>query len=248
MNIDPRLSAIENRLKGVERVVAVASGKGGVGKSSVSACLALLMAKAGKRVGLFDLDFHGPSAHILLGAGDAFPEEDRGIVPPEIAGVRLMTPAYYAGTSPVPFRGTDVSSALLELIAITRWDELDLLVLDMPPGVGDATLDLIRHLPRAEYLVVTTPSLLSHETVARLEGLLLRCQRPILGTVRNRVTEGAPGPDAITTWDVRFDPSYEAAIGAPERLLATQFSEDLQRAITGLGLLTGRSKEMHACV
>lgn len=248
MNIDPRLSAIENRLKGVERVIAVASGKGGVGKSSVSACLSLLLANAGKRVGLFDLDFHGPSAHILLGAQDAFPEEDRGIVPPEIAGVRLMTPAYYAGTSPVPFRGTDVSSALLELIAITRWDDLDYLILDMPPGVGDATLDLMRHLPRAEYLVVTTPSLLSHETVARLEGLLMRCQRPILGTIRNRVTDSAPGPDAITTWDIRYDPNFESSIGDPGRLIECQLSLDLHRAAVGLGLLPVGRSEALSCV
>lgn len=248
MNIDPRLSAIENRLKSVDRIIAVASGKGGVGKSSVSACLALLLARSGKRVGLFDLDFHGPSAHILLGAGDAFPEEDRGIVPPKIAEIKLMTPAYYAGTSPVPFRGTDVSSALLELIAITRWDDLDFLILDMPPGVGDATLDLMRHLPRAEYLVVTTPSLLSHETVARLEGLLLRSQKPILGTVRNRVAEGATGPGAITTWDVRFDPTFESAIGDPKRLAQSQVSLDLVRAAIGLGLLPAGSLEVAACV
>lgn len=232
MMLDARLSVIEKRLAGIQEIIAVSSGKGGVGKSSVAAGLALLLSKQGKRVGLLDLDFHGPSAHILLGAPETIPEEENGIVPPVVAGVHLMSVVYYAGKNPIPLRGEDVTNAIIELLAITQWGPLDTLVVDMPPGVGDPALDAMRYLPRAKYLVVSTPSRLSEQTVARLLALLEQCRVPILGIVQNlcrdRCDEASTELPEIR---IAYDDSLEAGIGDPTELLETGFSRDLQQAL-----------------
>ena len=132
---------INQRLAKINRIIAVSSGKGGVGKSMVATTLALSLAKEGCRVGLFDLDFTGPSTHIILGApSNLQPKEDKGIVPPTFEGLEYMSLVYYVGDNPAPLRGTEVSNALIELLLITQWGKLDFLVIDMPPGIGDAVL------------------------------------------------------------------------------------------------------------
>src|SRR3990172_12608597 len=164
--VDPRTSIINERLSKIGRIMAVSSGKGGVGKSMVATALALSLAKEGCRVGLFDLDFTGPSTHIILGVpSNVQPKEDKGIVPPTFEGLAYMSLVYFVGDNPAPLRGADVSNALLELLSITQWGELDFLIIDMPPGIGDVVLDLVRLIQRIEFLIVTTPSLLAFEVV-----------------------------------------------------------------------------------
>jgi ATP-binding protein involved in chromosome partitioning len=181
--VDPRTSVITERLRGINRIIAVSSGKGGVGKSIVATTLALTLAKSGCKVGLFDLDFTSPSTHIILGAPKVQPKEKKGIIPPTVHGLEYMTLVYFVGDNPAPLRGADVSNALIELLSITQWGELDFLVIDMPPGIGDAILDLIRMVSRLEFLIVTTPSLLAFETVKKQVSLLCELKLPIIGVV-----------------------------------------------------------------
>jgi len=156
--MDPRLAVVDKRLAGVDRVLAVTGGKGGTGKSVVASTLALILAGQGSSTGLLDLDFTGASDHLILGAESRFPTEEFGVDPLPVHGVGFMSVTLFAGGKPAPLRGEDVTNALLELLAITRWGDLDFLVIDMPPGLGDMTLDTIRLLPRAEYLAVATDS------------------------------------------------------------------------------------------
>ena len=155
MIIDPRLSIIDKRFRNIKRILVFASGKGGVGKSSSSVVTALSLADKGYKTGLLDLDFHGASDHIFLGTELAFPEESYGILPYKGAfDLRFMSIVPFTGEHGVPMRGEDISNALIELLAITIWDQLDFLIIDMPPGIGDEVLDLIRFLKRSEIVKI----------------------------------------------------------------------------------------------
>ncbi|MCW3994308.1 MAG: Mrp/NBP35 family ATP-binding protein [Candidatus Bathyarchaeota archaeon] len=231
---DPRIGIIEERLKGVNRIVAVSSGKGGVGKSLIASTLALTLARRGYKAGLFDLDFTSPSTHVILGVEGLQPREEKGIIPPQVYGLKYMSIVYYSGEYALPLRGVDVSNALIELLAITRWDNLDFLIVDMPPGISDATLDVIRLVKRIEFVVITTPSRLAFETVRKLIDLLSELGIPIMGVVENmkmeesRFIQQQIEGRGITFWgDIPFDAELEEAIGDVNKLLATQFSKKL---------------------
>ncbi len=237
--MDPRLSVIGERLKGVKSIIPVSGGKGGVGKSSVASALALILSEMGHGVGLLDLDFCGPSDHVMLGAGDVFPEEEKGIVPPEVHGIRFMSIVYYARDEPVPMRGVDVSNAIIELLTITRWGELDFLIVDMPPGIGDTTLDVIRLMRRAEFLIVSTESIMAMETVKKMSVMLRDLKIPVMGVIENmkktdsssvRDKLGALGVEFLG--DIGFDENLEKAMGNPGRLLKTGFFGDLRGIVS----------------
>jgi ATP-binding protein involved in chromosome partitioning len=184
--IDPRLDVISRRLQPVKRIIPVSSAKGGVGKSVCAAALALSLAHEGYRTGLLDLDFQGASAHLLLDVHLDFPEEEAGIKPLRAASLLdFMSFAAFSREHAVPLRGTDVSQAMLELLAITIWDPLDYLLIDMPPGIGDEIFDVLRYLRHPEFLVVTTPSRLVRQVVERLLGMLCELEVPMVGLVQN---------------------------------------------------------------
>ncbi len=231
---DPRIGIIEERLKGVNRIVAVSSGKGGVGKSLIASTLALTLARRGYKVGLFDLDFTSPSTHVILGVEGLQPREEKGIIPPQVYGLKYMSIVYYSGEYVSPLRGADVSNALIELLAITRWNNLDFLIVDMPPGISDATLDVIRLVKRIEFVVITTPSRLAFETVRKLIDLLSELGIPIMGVIENmkmkesRFIQQQIEGRGIKFWgEIPFDTELEEAIGDVNKLLATQFSKKL---------------------
>lgn len=233
---DPRTSIISERLKDVRRIIAVSSGKGGVGKSLVATTLALSLAKKGCKVGLFDLDFTSPSTHLILGAGNAKPTEEKGLVPPKVAGLTYMSLIYYSGDQAAPLRGAETSNALIELLAVTLWGKLDFLVIDSPPGIGDTMLDLVKLVPRIEFLIVTTPSQLAFETVKKQIRLLKELKIPILGVVENMkmtpseiVKKGTERLDLKFFSEIPFDQAVEAAIGSPQQLLATKLGEKVQQ-------------------
>lgn len=233
--MDPRVAIIEERLKSIKKIIAVAAGKGGVGKSTVATGLALVLAEMGYRVGLLDLDFYGPSTHVILGLSKGIhPTEERGIVPPKVHGIEFMSIVYYTGKNPAPLRGPDVTNALIELLAITRWGDLDLLIVDMPPGLGDTTLDAIRLLKHPEFLVVTTPSRVAHETVSKLITLLQELNIPIVGVLENM---GRSSDTARFSFDIRFlgtlplDEGLEDALGDPKSFLQTEFALRLRETI-----------------
>jgi len=233
---DPRLAIISGRFDGVKRIIAVSSGKGGVGKSMVAVALALCLRDAGHRVGLLDLDFTSPSTHVILGVEGLYPEEERGITPPVTHGLAYMSIVHYSVNEPVPLRGADASNAIVELLAITRWEALDYLVIDMPPGIGDATLDMIRLIPRIEFLVVTTPSRLAYESVRKLLVLLKDQRMPTIGVIENMAMEHTAYIEAETkkvgskyVGVLDYDASVEAAIGDPEALEKTKFYKQVAK-------------------
>ena len=231
---DPRIGIIEERLKGVNNIIAVSSGKGGVGKSLIASTLALTLARRGYKVGLFDLDFTSPSTHVILGVEGLQPKEEKGIIPPQVHGLRYMSIVYYSGEYASPLRGADVSNALIELLAITRWNNLDFLIIDMPPGISDATLDIIRLVKRTNFLIVTTPSRLAFETVRKLIDLLSELRIPIMGVVENMkmkesqfIQQQVEDRGITFLGEIRFDAELEEAIGNVNKLLATQFGKKL---------------------
>ena len=231
---------ISERLKRIGRIIAVSSGKGGVGKSLVATTLALTLARKGCKVGLFDLDFTSPSTHIILGARNAQPKEEKGIVPPVVKGLEYMSLVYYSGDHATPLRGADVSNALIELLSVTRWGELDFLVIDMPPGIGDAVLDLVRLVTNIEFLIVTTPSLLAFETVKKLVNLLQDLKVPIVGVVENMKMNRAKSIRQQTEKlglkflaEIPYDLKIEEAIGDETKLLDTVLAQRIKEMSAG---------------
>ena len=234
--MDPRPAAVAARLGGVRRILAVTGGKGGIGKSVVASTLSLVATGRGVRTGLLDLDLTSPCDHLLLGMRDEIPEERFGVEPPAIHGVRLMSVVFWSGRTPAPLRGQDFSNALVELLAITRWGELDLLVVDMPPGISDAALDAARLLGRAEHLVVATDSRVVLETVRRTLSLLRRVRTPILGVLENMSRDGGDAVRELAReHDVEYlgalpwDAGLEPASGDPTRLAHTALAAELGR-------------------
>jgi len=238
---DPRLAIIPRRFDKVKRIIAVSSGKGGVGKSMLAVALALALKEKGKRVGLLDLDFTSPSTHVILGVSQLYPDEEKGITPPDAHGLSYMSIVHYSVDEPVPLRGADSSNAIIELLAITRWEALDYLIIDMPPGIGDATLDMMRLIPRIEFLVVTTPSRLAYESVRKLLVLLNDQKIPTLGVVENMGMEHTPYIEAETKKEktkylgvLDYDASVEASIGNPENLKKTRFYRQIRKLVERL--------------
>lgn len=231
--MDPRLDHIDKALSGVGRIIAVVSGKGGVGKSVTSATMALQLARSGRRVGLLDLDFQSPCLHLILGARGEKPVEDRGLVPPVVAGVRLMSIVYFSEDRPVALKGVEVSDVLIELLAVTRWGELEFLIIDAPPGIGDELLDLVRLVRRAEFLAVTTPSPLAMSSASKVLKVLQDSGSRILGVIVNMVM-GEEKTACKCLGSIPFDPELEKSIGSPERILGTAFSRGLRKIVNGL--------------
>ncbi len=233
--VDPRTSIISKRFSNISRVIAVSSGKGGVGKSMVAATLALTLVENGCKTGLFDLDFTGPSTHIILGTQNSQPKEEKGLVPPTIHGLKYMSLVYFVGDNPAPLRGTDISNALIELLAVTQWGALDFLIIDMPPGIGDAILDLVRLIKRIEFLIVTTPSVLAFETVKKQVNLLRELEMPIIGVIENMKMNVAEGIEEETgklglkyLGEIPYDPKVESAMGDKIELLNTAIAKKLK--------------------
>jgi ATP-binding protein involved in chromosome partitioning len=233
---DPRTSIIAERLKHIRRIIAVSSGKGGVGKSLVATTLALSLARKGAKVGLFDLDFTSPSTHLILGVKGAKPTEDKGLIPPKVEGLEYMSLIYYSGEHAAPLRGADTSNALIEMLAVTLWGDLDYLIIDTPPGIGDAMLDLVRLVARVEFLIVTTSSQLAFETVKKQLGLLIELKIPVLGIVENMKRGEAEAVQQQTEAleikflaEIPYDLRVEESLGYPEKLLTTELGKKVQK-------------------
>lgn len=228
------MSVIGDRLKDVKRVIAVSGGKGGVGKSLVASVLALILADRKRQVGLFDVDFTSPSTHVILGVGEIQPEEDRGIVPCPVHGLRYMSIVAYSHDEALPLRGADISNALIELFAVTRWGELDFLIIDMPPGISDAALDIMRLVRRLEFIIVSTPSPLAFETVRKLARLLADMKVPVLGVIENMkmresayLARQAAAMGLPYLGEIPYDPKVEDALGNVNMLRETVFAGKL---------------------
>lgn len=202
----------------------------------VATTLALTLAQKGCKVGLFDIDFTSPSTQIILDAQNLSPKEEKGLVPPIIHGLEYMTIVYFSKDNPAPLRGADSSNALIELLTITQWGKLDFLIIDMPPGIGDAILDLLRLVTRIEFLIVTTPSLLAFETVKKQVNLITELKMPIIGIIENmkmdktkKVKQETEKLGLKFLGEIPFDSNVEAAIGDHKKILETSIGKKIQQ-------------------
>ena len=168
------------------RVYAVASGKGGVGKSSITVNLAAAMAKKGLSVGLLDADIYGHSIPRMLGT-DAKPTQvERMIMPPVAHDVKMISIAQFTkGNTPVVWRGPMLHRALQQFLADVFWGDLDVLLLDLPPGTGDIAISIAQLIPSAEILVVTTPQPAAAEVAERAGAISLQTRQRVVGVVEN---------------------------------------------------------------
>ena len=168
------------------RVYAVASGKGGVGKSSVTVNLACTLAAAGQKTGVVDADIYGHSVPRMLGVtGRPTPVENM-IMPPSARGVKVISIGMFTkGNTPVVWRGPMLHRALQQFLADVYWGDLDVLLLDLPPGTGDVAISVAQMLPSAELLVVTTPQLAASEVAERAGAIALQTHQRIAGVIEN---------------------------------------------------------------
>jgi len=172
---------------GVRNIIAVSSGKGGVGKSTVAVNLAVSLAQDGARVGLMDADVYGPNVPIMLGVSDARPEVDGNkLIPIEAHGVRLMSMALLQpGDKPMIVRGPILHGLVKQFLSDVKWGELDYLIVDMPPGTGDVQLSLAQLVPVQGAVLVTTPQDVAVADVRRALRMFETVAIPVLGVVEN---------------------------------------------------------------
>lgn len=184
----------EDLLPGVRQCIAIASGKGGVGKSTVSVNLAIALAQTGARVGLMDADIYGPSIPLMMGAQNDRPYvEEQKLVPIERFGVKMMSLGFLIeDDQTVLWRGPMVATTVRQLVADVRWGELDYLLVDLPPGTGDAPMTLAQIVPLTGVVIVTTPHSVAASIAGKSAALFRRLNSPVLGVVENMGTYICP--------------------------------------------------------
>ncbi|MFN2432682.1 MAG: Mrp/NBP35 family ATP-binding protein [Gemmatimonadota bacterium] len=184
----------QNVLPSVRHTVAVASGKGGVGKSTVAVNLALGLSRLGYAVGLLDADIYGPSIPMMFGLRtEQLQMKDRRLIPPEKYGLRLMSLGFLVqDDSPLIWRGPMVHGVVSQFIKDVEWGELDFLVIDLPPGTGDAQLTLTQSLPLSGAVIVSTPQEIALLDARKGLKMFEKVQAPVLGFVENMSAFIAP--------------------------------------------------------
>lgn len=191
--------ANQNRVPGIKRIIAVASGKGGVGKSTVSVNLACALNHLGVRVGLLDCDIYGPSIPLMMGIKQRPGlSEDEKMIPPANYGVKLMSMGFLLDDDqPVIWRGPMIQRTIQQFITVTDWGNLDFLLVDLPPGTGDAQLTLCQTVPLDGGVIVTTPQEASLGVVRKGIAMFEKVNVPILGIVENMSYFTAPGGERV---------------------------------------------------
>ena len=190
----------QNKVPGIQRIVAVASGKGGVGKSTTSVNLACALQKLGVRVGLLDCDIYGPSIPLMMGTRQkpTLSADESRMVPPVAHGVKLMSMGFLIdGDNPVIWRGPMIMKTIQQFVTSVEWGELDYLLVDLPPGTGDAQLSLCQTVPLDGGVIVTTPQEASLGVVRK--GILMfeKVNVPILGLIENMSYFTTPNGERI---------------------------------------------------
>jgi ATP-binding protein involved in chromosome partitioning len=175
------------------RVFAVASGKGGVGKSSVTVNLAAALAAAGQKVGVLDADIYGHSVPRMLGATGRPTQVEQMIMPPEAHDVKVISIGMFTtGNAPVVWRGPMLHRAVQQFLADVYWGDLDVLLMDLPPGTGDVAISVAQLVPTAEIIVVTTPQLASSEVAERAGAISVQTHQRIAGVIENMSALACP--------------------------------------------------------
>jgi len=178
----------DTAMKTVKNIIGVASGKGGVGKSTVSLNLALALSQTGAKVGLLDADIYGPSIPLMLGMKEGFMEvEENKLQPAESNGIQVVSFGFFAQQSQQAaiYRGPIISGILKQFLVDTNWSNLDYLIVDLPPGTGDIPLTLAQTIPITGILVVTTPQEVASNVAVKAIGMFEKLNVPILGVVEN---------------------------------------------------------------
>ena len=181
----------DGRLRGllnmpIRNAIAVGSGKGGVGKSTVSVNIAVALAQTGARVGLMDADIYGPNTPTMLGVERLPPPQGQRLIPAEAYGIKMISMGLLVKPGqPLIWRGPMLNSAIRQFLGDVEWGELDYLIVDLPPGTGDASLSLAQALPLSGAVIVTLPQLVSLEDAGRGLNMFKTLEVPILGIIEN---------------------------------------------------------------
>jgi len=176
-------------IPGVKHTIAVASGKGGVGKSTVSVNLAVTLAQAGASVGLMDADAYGPNVPGMMGIQETPESRGQRLIPVERFGVKVISTAFFVKPDqPIIWRGPMLHSLMQQFLRDVEWGTLDYLVIDMPPGTGDVQLTLAQLIPLSGAVVVTTPQAVALSDVVRAVAMFQKVNVPVLGVVENMQT------------------------------------------------------------
>lgn len=176
-------------LRGIKNVIAIASGKGGVGKSTVTVNLAIALAKAGARVGILDADIYGPSIPLMLGKHQPVQIVDDRYSPVFVHGIQAMSIAYLSQENQaLIWRGPMLAKTLLHMIDFTNWQELDYLFIDLPPGTGDIQLSLVQKIPLTAAVVVSTPQNVATLDAQKAIQMFQQTQVEVLGLIENMAT------------------------------------------------------------
>ena len=269
----PGLHTDEEVLPNIQNIIAVASGKGGVGKSTVSVNLAAGLAKRGARVGLFDTDIYGPNVPRMVDSEDA-PEatDDKTLIPPEQYGLKLMSMDFLVGPDdPVIWRGPMVHKMLTQLVEDVEWGQLDYLVVDLPPGTGDTQLTVLQTLPLTGAVIVTTPQEVAIDDAVKGLRMFGEHETPVLGIVENMSSFRCPdcggshdifgsggGEDFADEENLPFlgaiplDPAIRAGGDGGEPIVrsdgetATAFQAMTERVANNIGVVRRQQASTHA--
>jgi ATP-binding protein involved in chromosome partitioning len=249
---------VAERSKGIAidrstRVLAIASGKGGVGKSSLTVNIAAALSAMGKRVGVLDADIYGHSVPHLLGVSQRPVVVDKMIVPPVARDVKLMSIGFFLDeNAPVMWRGPMLHRALEQFLSDVHWGELDDLLVDMPPGTGDVSISLGQLLPRAEAVIVTTPQPLAQEVAARAALMAQKTNMRVIGVVENMTSEvfgSGGGAELASSVGVRLlgtvplDPRLREAGDRGEPLVWSDPDAEAARAIVAVAEALDAAKQ-----
>ena len=185
--MEGRSISMDELLPGVKNIIAVASGKGGVGKTTVSVNLALALANSGAKVGLLDADIYGPSVPLMLGLRASPEVVNNKIQPPEVEGVKVISMGFFYEQSQQAgiYRGPIVSGIVKQFLTDVSWGELDYLIIDLPPGTGDAPLTIAQTIPITGILIVTTPQDVAMNVAVKAIGMFNKLNVPIVGVIEN---------------------------------------------------------------
>lgn len=181
-----RTQLVGHGLRGVKNTIAIASGKGGVGKSTVAVNIAAALAKAGARVGILDADIYGPSIPMMLGKVDKVQISGERYLPVMAHGLQAMSIGYLTdGEQALIWRGPMLAKSLLQMLDITQWDALDYLFIDLPPGTGDIQLSLVQKIPLTAAIVVTTPQPIATLDAQKALQMFARTNIDVIGLIEN---------------------------------------------------------------
>ncbi len=221
--IDPRESVISERLKRIKKVILVSGFKGGIGKSLISVLISIALSEKKYKVGLLDLDLTSSTSHIILGAKNLYPKEDMGLKPPVYKNIKFMSFSFFSNSKAFALRGSSISNAIKELLCVTIWDELDYLIVDMPPGFSDTTFEVERLFNNYSVIAIQTPSPLSKEILKRM--IVLYNEK----NIKTLIIENMSQRKSKKT--IRYDKNIDRAIGNYEKLKRTNMYKDILKII-----------------